>query len=200
MRQQVNGVFPNKAQLLADPVLIQAANEPSRTNGSTEIAIASPSPQINSKWTLVSVSILGYLFVNLAFSSRLFGKFGVIRGGFSLDQTFIQEYLLGSNPSLQSLPYDLSLTGVMWDPASDQLPPITDGNNIGSGNTSELLGMPISCTISPQVPLDIIAGKETFIGIWMDPSLLGSPDGPNADGSGLMIIGPTYSMIYDDGL
>jgi hypothetical protein len=191
-RQELSGTF--QVPILQDFVTPVTANGPLWTPGSTIAQPTTPQPQINSNWTVISLTLSGYL--TLAADSLRppkFGKLGKIVGALTLDIP-LQPGNFTSNPPLQPLPPDLSLSGSMWDPTIDPLPPLFSSG----GTPNPLTCLPISTVISPPVPLEIIAGKTIWIGVWMFPSLLGL----NAIGltNALEVVNPNYSLVYDDGL
>ena len=194
-RQELSGTF--SVNLLKDFVTPTTANAPVWTPGVTIAQQVTPQPQINSNWNIISLTLAGYLAIAqlnvLGGNPPTFGKLGRISGAITLDVP-LQPGNFTSDPPLQPNPPDLSLAGDLWNPANDPLPPIWDS----SGNVpNPLTWLPVSTVISPPVPLEIVPGKIIWIGIWMNPSLLG------LNGVGLTTVltlaNANYSLVYDDG-
>jgi hypothetical protein len=131
-------------------------------------------------------------------ASATFGKLGKIQAGLSIDAPYSQSAAIAAmsqqGPALQQLPPDLSLVNSLFDPSSDPLPPALTGGSLPPPNQT----LQLQATISPPIPLEIIAGKIIYCGVWMFPSLLGQ--NPIGASIGMGITPPNYTMVYDDGL
>jgi len=101
------------------------------------------------------------------------------------------------------LPTDSTLITDLWNPANDPLPPAApfffgqSGVSQSTPTPNSLL--PITATIIPPNPVDLIPGIEPYIGIWMTPSLIGDASG-NGGYGGLTVFYGKYVINYDDGL
>lgn len=178
-----------------------APNQPGWSSGGTIIQPTPlEGPSLSQKWSIISLSITGYLWLTNPSAGNIFGKLGRLIAGLVVDQdapttgTHITNpfgiYKPWTNPML-ALPSDTTLTDVMWDGNIDPLPP--QGPNPPSPSSM----LPVTATINPPVPIKLNPQQPPYAGIWMTPSLLGATDGAVPS---LALYGSSWAINYDDGL
>lgn len=207
-------------QSLQDTPIVPATGAPVRSNGATaSVSAALEGPATSQKWSLLSVTVNGYLGLvagsNIGSAPALspYGRLGKIItaldpsnpapfGGF-ISGSSGQPWSVNMSP----LPADGTLSVPLFDPASDELPPwapmyFKPGLQIITGYPSIPIPtqlLPVSATITPPNPIQLLSVLQPGIGIWMEPSLLG--DSSRVGGyMGLTLFYATYTVDYDDGL
>lgn len=197
---------------IIDNIFTSTINTPQRTSGAiVRFPAALPGPSISEKWSLVSLSITGYLrWINGVGGGNPvtgFGKFGKM--GAAIDPfhetTTTQNHLGGGGPwdfPIQTLPADQSLAVTLWDPDVNDLPPAYKYNDPNPpSDLSQTL--PVTGVVTPPNPIPLYAGLQPGIVMWFTPSLLGvtahSVDGGFGTYIGIMMISGSYNINYDDG-
>lgn len=175
------------------------------SSGATQIDIALlGGPKIGQKWTLYAVSVQGLLaFLIENGLPALGGRLGRILAGVFIGQS-VQETTIaavGDSPYSQSLlplPKDVTLVSEMWGPETDPMPPSFSNVSVAASNQA----LPISTTISPPVPRQLLPGEQVGIGVWMEPSLYCASlnSGASVTYFGLQLQQQRYSITYDDGI
>jgi hypothetical protein len=194
MRQRLTGALgtPGFGDFVGN--LAGPAYKSLRTPGAGSASRIQPAPTSLQKWTILSVSIYGLLGYFNTINGAVFGKFGKIYGGLVLDAG---DFPTQTFTTLPNLPTDPALTAPMWDSAVNEMPPPFGGTLPPSQAT--IAGfLPVSVSISPPVPLDMTPQYSPLVGIWFNPSLLGSSVVGGFQGLDLENI--SYSVNYDDGL
>lgn len=163
---------------------------------------------IDRRYTLLSVSFLGYL-VLWAMDDvtneqiQIFGRFGSIQAGLFLDepQPIPAQYLNQYGP-LENVPRDSTLTATIWDPPTSSMPPLTIDEANGFPGTDLPLNnmLPIGGAVSPPVPIDLYSATSLYAAMWMNQSVLGGYNPANPFYIALCVTWPTALVNYDDGL
>lgn len=164
------------------------------TQGCTAVQIVSPSPSGSEKWSVLSVTIaanLQFVYVN---NSPLYGKLGKVIAGLILNPSLSQGGAIQTVPMIP-LPTDQALLGVMWDGNIDPMPP----GRLAATNGGPAL--PISATVNPPLAIELpSSGEEIGVGIWITPSLYGTPAIFSSPAqAGLRVLNAQYVVDYDDG-
>jgi hypothetical protein len=174
-------------------------------------------PGISQGWSLLSVSIQGYLALiswdNIfapTSTYQSFGKLGKIVAGLILDEPLQQSsgvFFSATAPFTEAmvpLPSDGTLVDTLFDPDVDAMPPQMVQGQIGENvfTVNGIVMLPVSVTIQPPNPIDIIAATPPTLGIWMTPSLLGVNNltQSTAQFIGLTLMNGSFTVDYDDGL
>lgn len=207
MRQTLSGILPKQTsgENVAD--LVGATNTPWAgwsQGASLTLPLQDGGPSVSQKWSLLSVSVQGYLVLAQP-GVPLGGKFGKIIASLVMESP--PPYTgAGGIPvpyvkPVQQIPNDSSLTVDLWDPANDALPPTLIGSSPTlSGNNSGIGGsLAISNSISPPVPLELNPGEPPSLQISMLPSILAAQQQVGFV-FGLAMYYGTYTINYDDGL
>jgi hypothetical protein len=168
------------------------------TPGATIIDLVRLGPGISSKWTLLSISVQGYLQVfETATAQPLYGRLGRIIAGLTLDSPPNQTQGSGPQPwTVPMLPItpDTTLTTDLWNPASDPMPP----TQVASIDDTPSKNLPVQANIVLPVPYQVIPGVTPTVGIWMTPSILATSSGTGVQ-FGLLLTRATWTADYDDG-
>lgn len=179
-----------------------------RSPGATTIIPAvMGGPDISQNWTIISVSIQAYAVLCGGFTTaplNCCGKFGKAVAAL-IPQGTSSTAISNSEPwtyPMLPLPSDSTLTEDLWNPANDDLPPLswfdtlqTESNQIPLDTT-----LPVSAVISPPVPIRIEYGVQPALGIWLTPSLFTNLAASESLPFGLTFINGSYTVNYDDGL
>lgn len=209
MRRQIPGKFRISSSVngnvnLSDgPSSGGTAYASSFTPGATLVdsvtALSSLGPSISQKWKLLTVTVSGYLL----FLSQIptYGKFGKVMAALVLDQK-LSPTQGPFNPYVSPiLPLpDTSLAGTLWDPATDPLPPVVGTSLTFLSRFSPSNSLAVFATIPIPISLDLIPGENLAIGLWMFPSLVGSPSASLLTFGQLVLQDCQYTLNYDDGL
>jgi hypothetical protein len=207
MRRYSPGEFrslpPDNTNMLDQPALLgPAAVTCSLTPGCTQIdTIDLQGPNQSQHWTFLSVSVqakLRFRAADVGDVTHFYGRLSKILAGVILDNTSIptQNGINAYISPMQALPVDSTLLTPLWDPDTDPLPP-TVASSIGTD-----LGLTINASIVLNDPVDIVPGVTPYIGMWMEPSLIGvviSPATALADFA-IEVFDAVYTVNYDDGL
>jgi hypothetical protein len=189
----------NNIYNLQDLAQVPAANGVAVSGGATLIDSLAASPAGSQKWNLISLSMQGYLCLSCGSTGTPYGDLGRIIAGI-LSPTSPQQLSQGTNvpwvnPMLP-LPNDMSLMTTLFDPIIDSTPALSTAFLRDAVDPLSQL-TPVSATVSPPNPIQLIGGEGLSIGIWVYPSLLGC----SAFGAvGLQLQYMSYTLAYDDGL
>jgi hypothetical protein len=182
----------------------------SKTPGATQIDKIDLQPSSVQNYELVSVSIQGTLVFysqEVATIQGLSGKLGKIEAGLILDNDPAQTIgkipggsTVPWDPQFEPLPTDTTLVSTLWDPNEDDFPSVGSINSpIDLGNTS--LFIPVKTSIVPQNLLSIKSYLTAGIGLWMNPSTYSVVSSSlNNAIIGLVLLQPTYTVNYDNGM
>lgn len=192
--QRLPGSFrtaPGTGTNVLDQVLFSGgpAYEAARSPGATLIDNAN-ALAIGKQWKLLSVSVQAYLTFQVVQSCYgLLGKIiaGVDTSGqLSITNNGTSPY----TPTFLPLPSDATLTQTLWTPDSDPIPP-------APGITP---GLAVYSIVTLPVPITVFAGLQILVGLWMLPSLIGTPvAGVLGAVNNLLVQNGTYLLNFDDG-
>lgn len=172
-----------------------------RTPGATVINSVTPTQQINQQWSLQSIGIQAFLALVMGINHNLVGKLGKIVAGLLLP-TNPQPTTSGlQNFSSILLPLpDPTLTVTLWDPETDQMPPVyPHGVGLDPTLKTSLSGfLSIGQVLQLQQPVDLEPGETVGIGIWMLPSLLARPTEDVASFYQLGIYQAKSLLVYNE--
>lgn len=164
-----------------------------------------PMRGIGSTWRVYSVSFSASLLMvvpnqqTAAGPVQVYGKLAPLRGGVSLQGPQTQGQ--GSIPwvflSQSLLPRDSSLIGSLWDPSSDPLPPMYYDNQTPLAPTQML---DIAGGVTPPMPLDVPAGGNLYVGMWLEPALLACQvvGGIGLLSQALQVFNGQYEIYFDE--
>jgi hypothetical protein len=170
--------------------------------GNTIIVTPEITPKINQKWELLSIGFVGYLTVRT--NTSCFGKLGAILGGLpspsnngaptpKISGTFTDGPSVSANGVMLPLP-NPNLSVPLWTPDSDPLPPTY--NPAGGAPPT----LPVSATLQLPNPIDLYDGYPLSVGVWIKPSLLGTPSTNGAAYFEIDITALSFTLTYEDGL
>lgn len=156
------------------------------TGGTTITPVTLPPPGSTDNIKVFSYTVNASLILKNSNHSCSFGKLGLIRAGLTQLSPTPSTF---SNPLLP-YPVDMSLITTIYDPASENLPPLATG---GANFTL----MKVSTTNILPTPL-LLPGMIYNIGIWQETSLLGGfNNAPEANpGLQMTICNATWALAY----
>lgn len=168
-----------------------------RSPGATLIDVATPGSQINQVWTLQSVGVRAD--IALQGGVRLYGKLGRILTGIVLPPN--AQATPGSSIGAAVQPWvspllalpDPTLTAPLWDPVNDVLPPLSANQLPINAAPSNFLQ--VSTAIQLPQPVDMRPGDPIGLGIWILPSLIGSPTSGFLN---VLVYHATYVLVYEE--
>lgn len=185
-----------------------SANQVQLTPGTTQVdTVQLSSTSIESQITVIAVSVQAYLSQTI---SAAFGKIGKIYSGLIVGRDVISDttnsfsqgdygFILPYISPMSELPSNSLLTGVLYDPSVDELPPYyTDSVPQDTVPINKLL--PASLQIIPQSPIKLDAGSKLSMGIWIVPSLIGFVQNYTSSSYGLTVYNASTCVVYDDGI
>lgn len=174
-----------------------------RTPGAAVIqpAVVSITPKLGEDWLIQSVAIQAYLsHTGNSTGGFYYGQFGRILGGFlspqqggPLDTTVGVSNSFPYKSPVSSLPPNPTLIFELWNPSVDALPPRVPTIQ----GTSFPQWLPITGILQLTQPIDIGNGDVPYIGMWMEPTVMGSTD-PSGVTYFMSVVQASYTIIYDD--
>lgn len=184
--------FVGNQPSLYDDVTLPTPFASSYSSGAMLLINHPEQPSGSQKWKLIAVSF--HSFLALHATNPLYGKFGQLFGAAIIDP--VGAISPAAAASFGPMPSsDRSLAETIWDPATNPLPPLFTG---ASGSPVEFTGL-LHCDaiVTPPQIREVLPGGQIAIGLWLTPSLLGSPNA-NTIG-GLYVFDAKYSLVIDDG-
>lgn len=213
-RSAVDADGPNNINLLDGVGFSNTAYASAYTPGATLIDAVELNPTLMQSWAILSVGFQAYLglvadYVQGGGNIPLFGRLGRLIGGMALNgtPTFASIGYPPTGPvfpvpyqsSILPLPADPSLYATLWDPGSNPLPPqapnIFDNPQLAPGSM-----LSVSGSVSLPVPRPVLTNQQVAVGLWLTPSLLGSPVNPSPRTSyaGLVVAFASYTVTYSN--
>lgn len=162
------------------------------TQGSQQVDNVQLTPSLTQNWKLLGLSVTAYigLFYGAAGGIPLYGRLGKLHAALLPQGT---PQTPGGPVPYAALPPDNLI--LLWDGSNDTAPRQVSS---GSSPIPQSTLQAVSGDIQLPVPIPINAGQQVAVGLYLEPSLIGTPSATVAI-VGLGVFESTYVVNYDDG-